>query len=676
MPFVAWGRRMALSDHVAERGAVSSPSGQVSAGRPRVAELPSFLLPRPGNDNQRHPSDDWPAYELDCLRGVLSPELLRQAEARARKLGIGADQVLIQQGAIAEAAYLRHLSGHTGIAIDDLSEIDRGGLLFSDDQISLAAERGMAHVRKNGRLLVVTAPRQLAVRRLCRAVAADPSLKTDMRLTSHSALQQFLLQRCASALARGATRGLSDKHPKLSAAPAAATDRLWRGRLKRGCAVATVVLLPPFVVFDLWSGALALWFFGFVALRMAGAFWPRRKALRLLRRSESRLPAYTIIVALYHEASSVAPLLQAIDALDYPREKLDVILVVEPDDRDTHAAIARLRPQVHARTVVAPAVAPRTKPKALNCALPFVRGSFVAVYDAEDRPEPRQLRAALDVFRSHDDTIACAQASLCIDNATHSWLSRTFATEYAGHFDAVLPGLSAMGLPLPLGGSSNHFRTDVLRKVGGWDAYNVTEDADLGFRLARFGYRSVTFASTTFEEAPIAFRAWLPQRTRWMKGWLQTWCVHMRHPILLWRDAGPAGFFALNLLAGGNIVSALAYPVMLGALFWHLAGGTWSWSRPDWPALLYLAVFLSGCGSTIVIGLMGLAQRGRLRDGWILVMTPLYWGCLSRAAWRAVFHYVWTPYQWEKTEHGVAKRIGLRTALRRFASRERRLRQR
>jgi cellulose synthase/poly-beta-1,6-N-acetylglucosamine synthase-like glycosyltransferase len=147
----------------------------------------------------------------------------------------------------------------------------------------------------------------------------------------------------------------------------------------------------------------------------------------------------------------------------------------------------------HMQVLIAPATGPTTKPKALNCALPFARGSFVAVFDAEDRPDPGQLRAALDAFRSHDDDVACAQASLCIHNFEESWLSQMFAAEYAGQFDVFLPGLAAMRMPLPLGGSSNHFRTSILREVGGWDAWNVTEDADLGFRLARFGYRSVPF---------------------------------------------------------------------------------------------------------------------------------------------------------------------------------------
>jgi cellulose synthase/poly-beta-1,6-N-acetylglucosamine synthase-like glycosyltransferase len=309
--------------------------------------------------------------------------------------------------------------------------------------------------------------------------------------------------------------------------------------------------------------------------------------------------------------------------------------------------------------LIAPAIGPKTKPKALNCALPFARGSFTAVFDAEDRPDPGQLRAALDAFRSHGADVACAQASLCIHNIADGWLSRMFAAEYAGQFDVFLPGLAAMRMPLPLGGSSNHFRTEVLREVGGWDAYNVTEDADLGFRLARFGYRSVTFDSTTHEEAPIRFKAWLHQRSRWMKGWMQTWSVHMREPQRLWREAGPRGLLTLNIIVGGNVLTALAYPVLVVELAAYLLnkgiGDTPGWLFSGPLAPLHVATIAAGFLSTLIIGLMGLSRRSRLRLGWVLAATPFYWGLLSIAAWRALWQLWRDPYRWEKTEHGLTQ---------------------
>jgi cellulose synthase/poly-beta-1,6-N-acetylglucosamine synthase-like glycosyltransferase len=371
------------------------------------------------------------------------------------------------------------------------------------------------------------------------------------------------------------------------------------------------------------------------------------------------LPIYTVIAALYREAKSVGSLMRAINAFDYPREKLQVILALEPNDLATRAAIARLGPMPHVQVLIASTADPQTKPKALNCALPFARGSFTAVFDAEDRPEPDQLRAALDAFRSNSADVACAQASLCIDNNKDSWLSRTFAAEYAGQFDVFLPGLAAMRMPLPLGGSSNHFRTAVLREVGGWDAWNVTEDADLGIRLARFGYRSVTFDSTTSEEAPIRFRAWLGQRSRWMKGWMKTWSVHMREPRRLWREAGPRGFLALNIIVGGNVLTALAYPILVielaAYLLTNFTGETSGLFFTGSLAPLHVATITAGFASTVLIGLMGLSRRGRLRSGWVLALTPLYWGCLTIAAWRALWELWRDPYRWEKTEHGLTQ---------------------
>ena len=279
-----------------------------------------------------------------------------------------------------------------------------------------------------------------------------------------------------------------------------------------------------------------------------------------------RLPVYTVICALYREAASAGELLAALARLDYPREKLDIVIALEADDHDTRAAIEKRIGCLPVTLVTVPASGPRTKPKALNAALPFARGSFTVIYDAEDRPEPDQLRRALQAFGAGGDRLACVQAKLCIDNTGDGWLARMFTAEYAGQFDVFLPGLAAMRLPLPLGGSSNHFRTATLRAIGGWDAYNVTEDADLGIRLSRFGYRTAVINSTTYEEAPARLGAWLRQRTRWFKGWMQTWAVHMRTPWRLARELGLGGFLAFQLIVGGNALAALVHPLFLATL--------------------------------------------------------------------------------------------------------------
>jgi cellulose synthase/poly-beta-1,6-N-acetylglucosamine synthase-like glycosyltransferase len=270
------------------------------------------------------------------------------------------------------------------------------------------------------------------------------------------------------------------------------------------------------------------------------------------------------------------------------------------------------------------------------------------------------LRDALAAFRRYGAATACVQASLTIDNASDSWLACMFAAEYAGQFDVFLPGLARLGAPLPLGGSSNHFRTEALRTVGGWDAYNVTEDADLGFRLARFGYRTMTFPSRTSEEAPVRFGAWLRQRSRWMKGWMQTWSVHMRAPRRLLRECGLRGALSLNLLVGGNVLTALACPFLFAQFAAYLVTGVLTGTPVGFLASplapLHIAAIASGYISTAVIGLIGLKRQGRLHRGWILLLTPLYWLCLSLAAWRAMVQLLREPYRWEKTEHGIGTR--------------------
>ena len=404
-------------------------------------------------------------------------------------------------------------------------------------------------------------------------------------------------------------------------------------------------------------------FLAAAALRLLTVAFADQASARTVRISDHELPTYTIICALYREANVVSNLVAAIRALDYPAEKLQILFVVEADDHGTRRALARLELGPPFAIVTAPPFGPRTKPKALNAALPFAHGSFTAVYDAEDVPEPDQLRRVLNVFRVADAQLACVQASLTIDNTTDSWLVRMFTAGYAGQFDALLPGLAALRLPLPLGGSSNHFRTAVLRQVGGWDAYNVTEDADLGIRLSRLGYRSAVVSSATYEEAPARFGPWLRQRTRWYKGWMQTWLVHMRDPVRLRRELTLPGALAFQLFLACNVLTALVHPIfMAGLCYALLALSPLELIGPTDAAPVFAATFVGGYASAIAIDLIGLRRRRLLAHGWALLLTPLYWLLLSLAAWRALYQLLCDPQGWEKTEHGLAKTSRLSAA--------------
>jgi cellulose synthase/poly-beta-1,6-N-acetylglucosamine synthase-like glycosyltransferase len=139
--------------------------------------------------------------------------------------------------------------------------------------------------------------------------------------------------------------------------------------------------------------------------------------------------------------------------------------------------------------IVAPRGPPQTKPRALNVALALARGAFTVIYDAEDLPGRRQLRTAAARFAVSGPEVACLQARLSIYDPGRNALTRLFAIEYAALFEVINPGLIALGHPILLGGTSNHFRTQVLQVGRGWDAWNVTEDADLSIRLARAGFR-------------------------------------------------------------------------------------------------------------------------------------------------------------------------------------------
>ena len=358
------------------------------------------------------------------------------------------------------------------------------------------------------------------------------------------------------------------------------------------------------------------------------------------------------LTALTYRACGVCAIIP-----DYPIEKLDVKFIVEADDDATIRAIERLDLGPPFEIITAPAIGPRTKPKALNVALPLARGVYTVVYDAEDVPEPDQLRLAVAAFKNGDDRLACLQASLTIDNTADNWLVRMFTANYAGQFDVLLPGLARLRLPFPLGGSSNHFRTSVLRRAGGWDPYNVTEDADLGIRLQRLGYRVAVLPSTTYEEAPAQFIPWLKQRTRWYKGWMQTWRVHMRNPFRLVRELSPPASATFQLLLACNILAALIHPFFMAFLCYDLV------AQPPLRAVLgmgqqaplFLLTLLTGYASSVVLDLVGLQRRRLLRQAWVLLLTPLYWLLLSLAAWRGLFQLLNNPQRWEKTEHGLAK---------------------
>jgi len=291
----------------------------------------------------------------------------------------------------------------------------------------------------------------------------------------------------------------------------------------------------------------------------------------------------------------------------------------------------------------------------LNYALGQARGELLVVYDAEDVPEPDQLRLAASAFAAAGPELVCLQARLNVDDARRSLVSRQFALEYTALFDALLPALERLGLPLPLGGTSNHFRTAALRAAGAWDPFNVTEDADLGIRLARLGYTIGTLPSTTWEESPPDLGNWWRQRTRWLKGWMQTYLVHTRRPLRLYRELGAWRHLGLHVLMGAMLLSVLAYPfglALLGLAIWNgrfLADPAsdlerWLW----WTSAANVGL---GFATAMLLAALAARRRGwRWLAPWTLAM-PLYWLFISAAGYRALWQLARQPYLWEKTRH-------------------------
>ena len=467
------------------------------------------IAPERARDLHARPGDFESETEIEFLarRGV-PQELLSVASRRADDHGTPPLQEMFALG-FGKRRYWSLLADDLGVAfVDDLS----GATLEADSGLlAIEAVRRAASVlvRLEGRPLLVTAPSRDELV-LLRAAPAMPELRgphchatpDDPRSTWRGGTEPGPL--CADRLAGVLPRLSSGRQYEKGA----------HGPVALIAATFAILILAPLTTIFAMMVLSSLFFLNCSFWKLATAF-RRLRPLRLEPLSDRQLPTYAVLVPLYREAPVVRDLVAHLARLDYPSAKLQILLLIEADDRETRAALAEHITAPHFEIVTVSPGGPRTKPNALTYALSFVRADFVVVFDAEDRPEPGQLRQAAAAFRERPE-LGCVQARLTPDN-DDSWLARMFAVEYAANFDVVLPALAEWKAPLPLGGTSNHFPRAILERVAAWDPYNVTEDADLGIRLARFGYRTATIRSRTYEEAPVTFRQWLPQRRRWIR---------------------------------------------------------------------------------------------------------------------------------------------------------------
>ncbi|MDD5055108.1 MAG: glycosyltransferase [Candidatus Peribacteraceae bacterium] len=376
------------------------------------------------------------------------------------------------------------------------------------------------------------------------------------------------------------------------------------------------------------------------------------QAIRSIR--EEDLPVYTVIIPLFREAPVIAQVLASLSRINYPPDKLDIIITLEEYDRETREAIRQAHPPKHFRTLILPNVEPKTKPKALNVAFLQARGDFIVIFDAEVIPEPDQLKKAYLAFRDHP-SVACVQTRLDHYNAHQNWMTALFNAEFSFHYDLFLPGLQKRGYVLPLSGHSTHFRRTVLEQIGAWDPYNLTEDCDIGIRLFRRGFRTDIIDSLSNEEATSTTGSWIAQRSRWMQGFIQTSIVHLRHPLRLKDDVGGWGrlWVFLIIVPGSVLMNVLN-------LFYWLLLGTWIVTQSTviqslFPVpVLYISILSFAIGNILFMymNLVGLYQRGRYRLVKYGLLSFFYWFLLGYAALRGCVHLLLKPYKWEKTAHG------------------------
>jgi cellulose synthase/poly-beta-1,6-N-acetylglucosamine synthase-like glycosyltransferase len=429
---------------------------------------------------------------------------------------------------------------------------------------------------------------------------------------------------------------------------------------------ATMTLLFPVLMWQMLCCTVLAFFFLMLGLKIllcGVGLAVRRRVFAIGRRappvSDESLPIYSILIPLFHEAACIADIISSMNALDYPAHKLDIKLIVEEEDSATLHAIHAAHPDARYHIVRVPRGTPQTKPRACNYALRFVRGDYVTIYDAEDAPAPSQLRMAAHIFAAHPE-IACLQARLNYYNARENWLTSLFAIEYTTLFDVMLPALYALRIPIPLGGTSNHIRLDVLRAIGGWDAFNVTEDADIGMRLAINRYPTLPLDALTMEEAPIHLWAWIKQRTRWIKGYMQTWRVMHRHHAQQRHAWGIKGWFGAHCFIGGG---SLGYVVTLPAMMVCMIDYSIAGALPALPQWYGQAAALLLCSTCIVQWVCAWQVRrfAPVRYSWLAALLyPFYFLLHGIAGVRALWHSITAPYLWEKTTHHLSR-------IRRFA---------
>ncbi len=503
------------------------------------------------------------------------------------------------------------------------------------------------------------------------AVAPSPELtahaerllaaRVEWVATETWAMRRTLLRVFSHAVAHDAANQLYEREPMLSARRVVTRSQLVVLLVAVAVLIGCLALWPRATLLVVIGGSSLAFLFAILfkyVLSMVGARYDHvervgRRQIEQLR--DEDLPVYTVLVPVFREANIVAQLIGNLGGLDYPAHKLEVLILTEEEDDETRAAVAASDPPPNFHVVVVPRGYPQTKPRACNVGLFVASGELLVIYDAEDTPEPDQLKKAVVAFRNGSRSLVCLQAALSFFNDEENALTRMFTLEYGFWFYYMLPGLEATRLPIPLGGTSNHFRTQMLRELGGWDPYNVTEDADLGIRASARGYRVGVIDSTTMEEANTSIPNFVRQRSRWIKGYMQTTLVHARRPRALIRQIGVVPFLGFVLLIAGTPVTFLAvlpsYVLVAASPF--IPGELVETVVPTWAAWIMLFNFLIGNAIMVYVNMLGPFSQKRLRLVLWALLNPAYWILHSIAAYKALWQLITKPHYWEKTDHGL-----------------------
>ncbi|MDD4928275.1 MAG: glycosyltransferase [Gallionella sp.] len=596
--------------------------------------------------------------EFLLAEGLISAEILTEALIIKKEWGAQLGEVLKAKRWMSAAVYDRALARYHEMPFVDFSADPADPRLIKNGMISFYLENlVMPYQKRDGKLLVAMADTdEASIKFATRQFGADAELV----LTGKFDII-WHLQACGKEhFNETAVHALSFAKPKQSAKQVFTVQQLVQIGLTLAALIGVLVFWPTetLIGLNLFAGLFFLVNFFFKAT-LAWVGSDRRVDSRISEEminsiDDSTLPVYTILVPMYKEAKTLPIIAASLRKMDYPKAKLDVKLVLEEDDTETIQAAKDLGLETFFEIIRVPHSMPKTKPKACNYALNFARGKFITIYDAEDKPDPQQLKKALITFWNSPEDVICIQARLNYFNVNQNWMTRMFTLEYSIWFDYFLPALDILRIPLPLGGTSNHFKMDKLREVGLWDPHNVTEDADLGLRITQLGYRVGVVNSTTLEEATSDLGNWIRQRSRWAKGYMQTYLVYMRHPIDTYRTLGHAGFWGFQMFVGGTILATLILPLMYGMYFFWLVTQTMALDPYFPPVILYMSLFnlLLGNGFFIYVYMLGAFKRHSYSLIPFALTSPIYWMIMSVSGYKALWQLVFNPFYWEKTNHG------------------------